>query len=310
MNAARISAYGTPANIAIIDIPEPEVLPGHVAIKVQACALNPWDSKILSGVVQSFLPLELPVTLGGDVAGIILAVGQGVDGLAVGDAVYGGAGAPNGSGALAEIAVTSADSVARSPKNFTAVDAAASVLTGVSTWQAIVQHLNVHSGEKILIHGAAGGIGSLAVQLAKHLGAYVAATAKGTDIALVRSLGADEVIDYENQDFTQSIHGYDAVFDTVGGETNTKSYAVLKSGGTLLSMTDQPNAELMQTYHVTATMQYSKVDSEALVAVSELFESGVLTVRVDKTFPLSDAAAAFMYRESGQANGKVVVTIN
>jgi NADPH:quinone reductase-like Zn-dependent oxidoreductase len=169
--------------------------------------------------------------------------------------------------------------------------------------------MNLQAGQKILIHGGAGGIGSFAIQLAKHLGAHVATTAARPETDFVKSLGADEVIDYRTQDFSQILKDYDAVFDTVGGETNTKSYQVLKPGGTLVSMVMPADEELVKQRGITYVQQSSQATAERLNEVGKLVDSGALKVNVDKIFPLDQAAEALEYLKSGHPKGKVVITV-
>jgi len=169
--------------------------------------------------------------------------------------------------------------------------------------------MNLKSGQKILIHGGAGGIGSYAVQLAKYLGAYIAATAGPDDLDYVKNLGADVVIDYKNQSFTELIKDYDAVFDTVGGETYQKSFTVLKRGGVIVSMLEQPDQELMAQYGVNAIVQFSQAKTKDLVKLAELFNQGVIKVTIDKTFSLDQAADALSYLEKNHTRGKVVLQI-
>jgi NADPH:quinone reductase-like Zn-dependent oxidoreductase len=169
--------------------------------------------------------------------------------------------------------------------------------------------MHLQNGQKILIHGGAGGIGSVAIQITKHLGAYVATTASAADADFVKKLGADEVIDYKTQDFAEIIKDYDAVYDTIGGETNKKSYTVLKPGGALVSMVEKPNEELVQKYNVKYTAQFTHVTPERLNAISALVEQGVIKPIVDKVFPLDQAAEALEYLKTGQPKGKVVIQI-
>jgi len=182
-------------------------------------------------------------------------------------------------------------------------------LAGVSAYQALVDHANVQPGQKILVHGGAGGIGSLAIQIAKNIGAYVATTASGKELDFAKSLGADEAINYETEDFSTKLKDYDVVFDTVGGETNVKSYEVLKRGGTLVSMVEAPNEELVQKGSVNYVHQSSQATPERLNAITELVDSGKLKVNVDKVFPLDQAPEALEYLKTGHPRGKVVIQV-
>jgi alcohol dehydrogenase len=310
MKAAQINQYGPAEQIVVQDVPQPEPAAGQVLVKVYAASLNPFDTSVREGRVQQFMPLELPVTLGGDIAGQVAGLGEGVTGLAVGDKVYGQANAVSGaSGALAGYAVTAAGQLAPAPEGLDWAQIAALPLTGQSALQVVSGHMKLEVGQKILIHGGAGGIGTLAIQLAKHIGAYVATTATGDGLAYVRQLGADKVIDYQAEKFEDVVKDYDAVFDTVGGDTYRRSFAVLRRGGKIVSMLEQPDDALARKYGVVAIAQHTKTTPESLQEVARLASEGVLTVHVDQTFPLSDAVKAFQAREGGQVRGKIVVTM-
>ncbi|HYY40546.1 MAG TPA: NADP-dependent oxidoreductase, partial [Nitrososphaera sp.] len=248
MKSAQIKRYGGGDVVEInqstsspIDPPAEKVL-----VSVKAAGVNPADWKIREGYFQQMVPLQFPSTLGMDFSGVIEKVGKDVSDFKQGDEVYGQAGViRGGSGAFAEIALANADSIAHKPKTLSHEEAAGLPLVGVSAWQALVEIIRLSKGQKILIHGGAGGIGSIAIQLAKHLGAYVATTVSTNDKQFVRELGANEVIDYKTQTFEDLLHDYDAVFDTIGSETYTRSFKVLKrGGGIIVSMLEQPNQEL------------------------------------------------------------------
>lgn len=308
MKAVQIQEFGHTDKIQINDIPIPGVGVGQVLVEVHAASINPFDTKVREG--QAAPTLQLPVTLGGDIAGIVTDIGDGVQNVSRGDHVYGQANVVAGnSGAFAEFALTKADQLAKMPTNIDFEQAAALPLTAVSALQVIVRQMNLQAGQKILIHGGAGGIGTIAIQIAKHIGAYVATTATGDGLAYVKQLGADEAIDYMSQKFENMLHDFDAVFDTVGGENYTRSFQVLKPGGILVSMITQPVEQLMQQYSVRAVMQFTKVNTADLTAVAELVEKGVITPHVDNAYPLEKVAEAFEARESGKVKGKVVLTI-
>lgn len=311
MKAAQINQYGGSDVVAINEnAPTPAVSSGHLLIEVRAAGVNPVDWKIREGYLQQMAPLQFPATLGGDFSGIVTDVGDGVSGFTKGDEVYGQASVlGGGSGSFAEFLSASPTTVARKPKNASHTEAAALPLAGVSALQALTEHLKLLRGQTILIHGGAGGIGSFAIQLAKHLGAAVATTAGADDAQHVKDLGADEVVDYKTQRFEDLLRDYDAVLDTVGGETYARSFKVLKKGGTIVSMLEQPNAELMQQHGVTAISQFTQVTTERLSKLAELVEQGVIKVRLDKTFPLEQAGAALTYLQTGHPRGKVVLEI-
>ena len=311
MKAAQISKYGGTDVIQINkDAPKPAISPGKLLIEVHAAGVNAIDWKIRAGYLQQMAPLSFPATLGGDFSGILIESGEGVSGFKRGDEVYGQAIIlGGGSGAFAEFVSADAKMTAHKPKNINHVEAAALPLTGVSALQGLIEHIGLSKGKKILIHGGAGGIGTFAIQLAKHMGAYVTTTAKTDDIQYVKNLGADEAIDYEKQSFDNLVHDYDAVFDTVGGETYTRSFKALKKGGTIVSMLVQPLPELMQQYGVNAIGQYTQVNNERLSNLTRLVEQKGIKVHVDKTFPLEKAGEALAYLQEGRVRGKIVIKI-
>jgi alcohol dehydrogenase len=285
-----------------------------VLVKVKAAGVNPIDWKIREGYMQQMIPLQFPSTLGMDFSGTIEKVGASVSGFNVGDdEVYGQASVTRGgSGAFAEIALADADSIAHKPKSLNHQEAAGLPLVGVSAWQALVETIGLTDGQKkILIHGGAGGIGSIAIQLVKRLGAYVATTASTNDKQFVKELGADEVIDYKTQTFEDLLpHDYDAVFDTVGGETYKRSFEVLKRGsGMIVSMLEQPNQQLMEQFGVKAIFQFTQVNRERLTKLAQWVDQNNIRVNVDRTFPLEEAGKALDYQKDVHPRGKVVLAI-
>lgn len=310
MKAAQINAYGGPEVLVLFsDAPKPQPGDGQVLVEVHAAGVNPFDWKLREGYMKDAIPLKFPATLGGDVAGIVAELGNGVSGFEIGQPVYGQANAAGSQGSYAEFTTVKASSLTEKPGSIDYETAAAAPLTGVSTIQALIDHAKLKSGQKILIHGAAGGIGSFAIQLAKHIGAHVAATAASEDMEYVKSLGADEVIDYKTQDFTTMLKDFDVVFDTVGGETFTKSHQVLVKGGIIVTMAAQPDEALAKQYGVTAIHQNSQVTPERLAKLTELLKQKVLTVHIDKVFSLEQAGAAQAYIQQGKHHGKVVLAV-
>jgi NADPH:quinone reductase-like Zn-dependent oxidoreductase len=310
MKAAQISEYGDASVVQINEVPQPQPTAEQVLVQVHAASLNPFDTMVRSGALKDSMPLPLPMTLGGDIAGTVVAVGADVTGFAVGDQVFGQAIVVAGnSGAFAEFAATKATQIAIMPKGYAFTEVAALPLVGSSAVQALVHHLGLQAGQKLFIHGGAGGIGSLAIQIAKHIGAYVATTATGDNIAFVRQLGADEVIDYATEDFAQTLHDYDAVFDTVGGQDFAKALTILKPGGVAVSMIAQPDQAQAQQLGVKAMMQSTQVTTEILTELRELVESGVVGPQVSQVFPLEEIQQAFTAREHGSGRGKIVIKI-
>jgi len=310
MKAAQINGYGGQEVLKTVpNAPKPLAAAGQVLVKVHAAAANPFDWKLREGYMKEFIPLKMPAILGGDMAGTVAEIGEGVTGFKTGQAVYGMANAAGGQGSFAEFTPVKATQLAAKPDSLDFTAAAALPLAAVSAYQALVDHMDLQAGQKILIHGGAGGIGSLAIQIAKNLGAYVATTASATEIDFVKGLGADEAIDYHVQDFSTVLKDYDAVFDTVGGETNTKSYTVLKPGGTLVSMIQPVDEALAKQDSVIYVQQSSKATPERLAKITELVDSGKLKVHIDKLFPLDRAAKALEYLKTAHPRGKVVIQV-
>jgi alcohol dehydrogenase len=218
----------------------------------------------------------------------------------------------DGSGAFAELALTNKDTVAHKPRTLNDLEAAALPLVGVSALQALVENVGLLKSrdQKILIHGGAGGIGSIAIQLAKHLGAHVATTVSTNDKQFVQELGADQVVDYRTENFEDMLHEYDSVFDTVGGETYKRSFKILKKdSGIIVSMLEQPNSELMNQYGIKALFQFTQVNRQRLTNLAQWVDQNNIKVNVEKTFSLDEAAKALDYQKDVHTRGKVVLTV-
>jgi len=311
MKAAQYNKYGGPEVLEINqNAPNPSAGSGQVLIEVYAASLNPFDYKLRLGYMKEMIHLQFPVTLGGDFSGVIVAIGEGVSEFKIEDEIYGQALIVNGgSGAFAEFAMSKVASIAYKPKSVNHLEAASLPLVGASTIQALEEYIKLKSGDRILIHGGSGGIGSTAIQLAKYLGAYVATTVGTENVEFAKGLGADEVIDYKNQKFEELLKDFDAVFDTVGGETTNKSFKVLKKNGIIVSMLGAPNPELAKEYNITAIGQNTRVNNETLTRLTELVEKGVIKTQIDKVFPLDNTKEAFEYLENAHSRGKVVVAV-
>ena len=312
MKSAQITRYGN--NSEVIEINEvtmPNLSAGKVLVNVKIAGINPIDWKIREGYMQQMIHLQFPSTLGMDFSGVIKQVGEDVSSdFKQGDEVYGQAGVPSGgSGAFSELALANATSVAHKPKRLSHTQAAALPLVGVSAWQALVEHIGLSKGQNILIHGGAGGIGSIAIQLAKNLGAHVATTVSSDDKQFVKDLGANEVIDYKTQTFEDLLHDYDAVFDTVGGETYTRSFRVLRKGGIIVSMLEQENLELMEQFGVKAVSQFTQVNRERLSKLAEWVDQNKVNIHIDKTFSLDEVGKALDYLRDIHPRGKIVLAI-
>lgn len=307
MKAAQISEYGHADAVKVVEVNTPSISKEQVLVEVQAASLNPFDTMVREGYVKDMVK-QLPITLGGDIAGVVKEVGADVDGLSEGDIVYGQASSVAGnSGALAEYAATKAEQIAKAPAGIDITEAASLPLVGVSALQAITEHIKLQADQKIFIHGGAGGIGSIAIQIAKNIGAYVATTATGDGVAVATEIGADEVIDYKAEDFTEKLSDYDAVYDTVGGEDFAKALTVLKKGGIGVSMTAEADQAKVAELGVTAITQMTHTSTEKLAALAKLVEAGVVKPSVGKVYTIDEIQEAFEARESGKVTGKIVI---
>jgi NADPH:quinone reductase-like Zn-dependent oxidoreductase len=313
MKSAQISKYGSSEVIEINqNTSEPTVSSGKVLVIIKAAGVNPVDWKIREGGMQQIISLQFPSILGIDFSGVIKQIGEDLypSDFKQGDEVYGQAGViSGGSGAFAEMALVNTESIANKPKSLSHAEAAALPLVGVSAWKALMENIELSKDQKILIHGGAGGIGSIAIQLAKNLGAYVATTVSANDKQFVQELGADVVIDYKTQNFEDVLHEYDAVFDTIGGETYTRSFKVLKKGGIIVSMLEQPNSELMSRYGIKAIFQFTQADRERLRKLARWVDETNIRVNVEKTFSLEEAGKALDYQKDLHPRGKVVLAM-
>jgi alcohol dehydrogenase len=301
MLAAQLIKIGGPDAVQVNQIDIPVVGENEVLIEVYAASVNPYNLKQREGKVPT---PKIPITLGSDFSGVISSVGEGITEWQAGDEVYGQA-----RGSWAEFAVATTSAFAKKPESLNFEMAAAVPLVATSAYEALVEAMQLKKGQKILIHGGAGGIGSMAIQLAKYLGAEVATTVSPDNAEFVRELGADHIIDYRSQDFSELLHNYDAVYDTVGGDTHERSYRVLRQGGRLVSMEQQPNAELDEKYKVEASLQGSRSTPERLNAVCELFDKGAIKVKIDREYPLAQAAEALEQLKTGSHRGKIILKI-
>jgi alcohol dehydrogenase len=313
MKSAQINKYGSSEVIEINQSTfEPTVSSGKELVIIKAAGVNPADWKIREGGLQQIISLQFPSTLGMDFSGVIKQVGEGIShsDFKQGDEVYGQAGViSGGSGAFAEMALANTESIAHKPKRLSHAEAAGLPLVGVSAWKALVENIGLSKDQKILIHGGAGGIGSIAIQLAMYLGADVATTVSTNDKQFVQELRTGQAIDYKTQNFEDILHDYDAVFDTVGGETYRRSFKVLKKGGVIVSMLEQPNSELMSQYGIKAIFQFTQADRERLTKLAQWVDQNNIRVNVEKTFSLDEAGDALDYQKDVHPRGKVVLAM-
>jgi alcohol dehydrogenase len=312
MKSIQIKEYGGSDVVDLnTDVSIPRVSTGKVLVEVKASGVNPVDWKIREGYFQQMVPLQFPATLGTDFSGVIKELEENVStNFSIGDEVYGQASLlSGGSGSFAELALTNINSIAVKPKTLNHIDASSLPLVGASTWQGLVDNIGLSNNQKILIHGGAGGIGSIAIQLAKHLRSYVGTTVKTEDIEFVQKLGADEIVDYTTQNFDDMLHDYNAVLDTVGGETYKKSFKVLKNNGTIVSMLEQPDSNLMNQYGVKAIFQFTETTGERLTKLALWIDQNNIKVNVEKIFPLAETAKTLDYQRDVHPRGKVAITI-
>ncbi|MHB0912696.1 MAG: NADP-dependent oxidoreductase [Armatimonadota bacterium] len=306
MKAVRIHEFGGPSVLKYEDVPRPEPGAGEVLVRVCATGVNPFDFKVRQGKVPG---RTLPIILGRDLSGIVEAVGPGVTGLRVGNEVYGLA-KRGGDGSYAEYIVTGESDLALKPRSISSEQAAAVPLTALVAWQALFDIAHLTAGQTVLIHGAAGGVGHYAVQLAKWKGATVIGTATGDGIEFVRKLGADEVIDYTQVAFETVVHDVDVVLDLVDGETQDRSWKVLKKGGILVSSLGIRHPETADERGVRGVGLVAQSNAGELSEIAKLIDSGALRPAVQTVFPLEEVAKAHELLETGTVKGKVVLKVN
>lgn len=306
MKAAIIRDYNT--EIEIADIAAPELHDDSVLVAVHAASVNPIDYILQSGAMKDNIPLEFPHVMGFDVSGEIIALGKDVSGFKVGDAVFARANQQD-AGAIAQIARVKADELALKPVNISHAEAASVPLAGLTAWQALISKGRLKKGDKVLIHAGSGGVGTLAIQIAKHFGADVATTCSPRNADLVRKLGADTVINYRDQSFEDELSDYDIVLDMMGGEILNRSFQVLKKGGALISIKGQDTDNLAQEHDVRFEWFFMEPDGAMLAALGKLIEDGIVKPVIDKTYPMEATVDAYAYLKDGHAVGKIVISI-
>jgi NADPH:quinone reductase-like Zn-dependent oxidoreductase len=307
MKAIVINAYGNEDVLNYVDVERPEPKAGEVLVKVHVAAVNPADWKIRDGMGERF-GFKLPLILGGDIAGTVEEVGDGVEIFKKGDAVYGMT-ISSLSGGYAEYAVAKADAIAPKPKSLNFEEAAAIPIGALTAWQAMFDLANLSSGQRILITGASGGVGSMAVQLAKAKGAIVIGTASGKNEQFVRDLGADEFIDYTRQPFEEVVKDVDVVFDTVGGDTQERAFQTLKKGGFLVTSAQTPSEEKAKEFGTEAAFVFCKPNAGQLTEINRLIEEGKLKIHIEMVLPLREVKKAHQLSQSGRTRGKIVLQV-
>jgi len=332
VKAFILDRYGSADRVRAGDVPAPELQETDVMIQIRSAGVNPVDARIREGDFKAFLRYRLPIVLGCDVAGVVVGVGSRVRRFKLGDEVYARP-ADRRIGTFAELIAVSEDDVAMKPKTLTMEEAASIPLVGVTAWQALIERANLQRGQKVLIHAGSGGVGTFAIQLAKHVGATVATTTSTANVGLVKSLGADVVIDYKREDFADMLRDYDVVLNSLDKTTLEKSLRVLKPGGQLISISGPPDAAfarrlglpwIMRTIMSALSygirrkakrrnIQYSflfmRADGGQLAKITSLIDDGIIRPVVDRVFPFASTKEAMAYVEEGRARGKVVVSM-
>lgn len=332
MKAITIEQYGKDVPLVLTEQPVPQIGEHDVLVEIHAASLNPIDYKIKEGKVKLLLSYKFPLILGNDFSGVIVKVGKRVSAFKPGDEVYG---RPRKSriGTLAEYIAVHEEDIWLKPQNLNFEEAASIPLVGLTAYQAFTDILHLRKGQKILIHAGSGGVGTFAIQLAKRMGAFVATTASDKGYELVKSMGADRIINYKKENFEEVLTGYDAVFDTLGGAALEKSFRVLKPGGQIVSISGLPNERfgkeaklgwmktailsivsrkitaLEKKYHTKYHFLFMKSSGAQLKVLKEYIEGGHIKPVIDKMYPLEETAQAFSYLQGGSAKGKVVIKI-
>jgi NADPH:quinone reductase-like Zn-dependent oxidoreductase len=330
MRALAIRRYQTP--LEMMELPRPSPGPHDLLVRVRAASVNPVDFKIRDGLVKVLTPYSFPLILGNDLAGDVEAIGPAVTRFKAGDAIYSRLDTGR-IGAFADYALVSQSAAAKKPARLDYVRAASLPLVGLTAWQALIDVARLRAGQKVLIHAGSGGVGTFAIQLAKHLGAQVATTASAKNHALVKSLGADVAVDYKTTRFEEVTRDQDVVFDTQGGDTLLRSFGAIKPGGVVVTIGGRPDGKFARAWGLSlpfvwilallnrkvdrlarersARFEYMfvRASGEQLEEVGALVDQGVIQPVLDRTFPMEAAADAVSYVESGRTVGKVVIRV-
>ncbi len=306
MKAIQYTAFGNSSVLKLNDIAKPSVNDDEVLVRITATTVNPFDMKVRSGSMQKMLNVQLPYTPGSDIAGVAEEVGSNVTRIKKGDEVMGTV----FGGTYAEYVAIRENQITVKPNNVSMIEAVSLAVPIVTSYSVLVETAQLQSGQRVLIHGASGSVGSVMVQMAKAIGAYVIATASGEGVALARKAGADEGIDYKKTDFATVVKDMDLVVDTIGGETQVKSFIVLKKGGKMVSIVAPPSEELAKKYEVHAQFISSAPSFKKLDYGKELVEQGRIKPHVAKILKLEQAAEAQDLVSNGGVNGKVVLEVS
>jgi NADPH:quinone reductase-like Zn-dependent oxidoreductase len=305
MKAVTINQYGDQSVLSYTEVERPEPKSDEVLVHTRAAAVNPVDWKIRDGLGEIF-GLQLPIVLGCEIAGTIEKVGSDVRNFKQGAAVYGYVSLQR-NGGYAEYTIAKTDEIVLKPETLDFENAAAVAVGALTSWQAIFDTANLHRGQRILITGASGGVGSMAVQLAKAKGAFVIATASGKNEDFVRSLGADDFIDYTRQKFEEVVKEVDVVYDTVGGDTLERSFRTLKRGGFLVTTVEPPSKENVEKFAVRAAMVGVLPSAQQLGEINLMIAAGKVKTHVAMVLPLAEVRKAHQFSESGRTRGKIIL---
>lgn len=332
MKAFTLKRYGKTPDMAFAELPQPAIKPDEILVQVHAVGLNPVDNMIAKGEFKPFLTFQLPTPMGSDVAGVVVKVGSKVTRFKTGDAIFAST-FDLGTGTLAEFAVVPERLAVLKPENLDFVQAASIPMVGLTSWQALKERINIKPGQKVFIPAGSGGIGSFAIQLAKHFGATVGTTTSTANLDLVKGLGADEVIDYKKLEFEDVLKGYDAVLGTVKGDSVEKSLKILRPNSSVVSLVGPPDVAFARDRGMNFVMKFLfgllshsmirkakqrqatysflfvRPDGRQLAEIGKLLESERIKPVVDKVFPFEQAKEALAYLEAGRAKGKVVVKV-
>ncbi|GLY02943.1 NADP-dependent oxidoreductase [Actinoplanes sp. NBRC 101535] len=332
MKAYVIDRYQSRQDVRLAEMPQPTAAAGEVLVRIHAAGVNQLDTKIAQGEFKLILPYRLPLVLGNDLAGVVVRVGAGVHAFAPGDEVYARPD-KNRIGTFAEFLTVSQDDLARKPANLTMTEAASLPLVALTAWQALVERADLRPGQKVLVQAGSGGVGTIAIQLAKHLGATVATTASAKNADFLKDLGADIVIDYRTQDFATVLEGYDVVLDSQGPASVAKSMSILKPGGKVIGIAGPPDPDFareiggnpilkiatrllsLQTRRRAARLgvDYSflfmRASGKQLSEITTLVENGNIRPVVDRVFPFSATPQALNHIAQGATKGKIVISM-
>lgn len=328
MKAYQVTRYGKNEKLQVAEVAKPSITDNEVLIEIYAASVNQIDAKIRTGEFKLLMPYKPPFTIGHDVAGIVTQAGSKVSKFKIGDEVYASC-----KGTFAEFIIIHEDDLALKPKNISMEEAAAIPLVGLTSWQVLVEKGNLKKGQKVFIQAGSGGVGTIAIQLAKHLGAYVATTTSSANKDLVKSLGADLIIDYKTEDFEIILKEYDLVLNSQDAKTLEKSMNVIKPNGKAISISGPPDVDyaeetglnfllktvicllsikiknLAKKLHVHYSFLFMKPNGKQLTEITALVEAGIIRPIVDKVFPFAETNDAMSYVETGRAKGKVIVKV-